>query len=382
MATQDESVRIRLEGRLELLEAALPRYRLLQLKVLSRLRWKQAVRQNAALVRELAEVEPRIDEALAQIFRRAEAEGWKSRSEAVQCANEVKRLRAAVTTRVRALLDGEADGSPLAAQLFALERIAVHTPRLVLPGQRMATAVELLPATLPELKRVAAFGAQLERIFKRPDGLGRALPFEAGELEALEAAWPEGDAALAEAWARVAAIDAAGTLTRYLQRLSRRMPMHAPKNGAEELLHAEFWKTYGLSRLSKLLAPRVSPLTVQPNELFAVARWLWAVERNERARLMLEKSRAALYELAFTLTAVSPGRTTKWDRMESLAEAADEGERDGDVEKLADNLQLLLRVLAQRKPQRGAAPESETLLGLVRALRQLSNLEPRTSNLP
>ena len=372
MASPDQSVRIRLEGRLELLEAALPRYRLLQLKVLNRLRWKQAVRQNAALVRELADIESKVDEALAVVFRRADAEGWKPRSEAVQCANDVQRLRTSVAAKVAALLNTQVHHLPLAQRLLRLEREAVHAPRLVLPGQRMATAVELLPATLPELKKVAAFGARLERIFKRPDGLGRTLPFEAGELEALETAWPEGDAALAEAWARVGAIDATGTLTRYLTRLGRRMPMHAPKNGAEELLHTEFWKSYGLSRLSKLVAPRVSPLTVQPGELFAVTKWLWATERHEPATLSLQTPRAALYQLAYALTAVAPGSfpSSGWDRLEALAVTAGAGELDGDAVRLADNLRLLLRVLAQRKRRSASTPEAETLEGLVGALRR------------
>jgi hypothetical protein len=377
MAVDDHSVRVRLEGRLELLEAARSRYRLLQLKVLGRLRWRQAARQQAALLRELADVEPRVEEALAAVFKRARSEGWGARSEAVHCANEVTRLRDAVGKKLDGLLSPAPASTPLGERLLLLERTAVHAPRLVLPGQRMSTAVELLPATLPELKTVASFGALLERIFKRPDGLGRALPFEPGELEALEEAWPRGEAALAAAWSRISAIDAAGTLTRYLQRLSRRMPMHAAKNGAEELLHTEFWKTYGLSRLTKLVSPRVSPLAIGSHELFPVARWLFAVERDDRARLAvsggLTRPRAALFELAWALTAVSPGEdfpSRAWDRLEALAAAADDGPREGDAEKLADNLRLLLRVLAQSKRARSKGDEGKTLLSLVGALRE------------
>ena len=379
MAADDASVRIRLEGKLELLEAARSRYRLLQLKVLGALRWKQAARKSAGLLRELAEAEPAVESALAAVDRQAQALGLKSRSEAVQCAAEVRRLRSAVGARLHALLDGTTDGLPLSQGLLELEKRAVHAPRLVLPGQRMATAIELLPATLPELVRVAAFGAQLERVFKRPDGLGRALPFEPGELEALEATWAAGEAALAEAWARIAAVDAAGTLTRYLLRLSRRMPMHAPNTGAEQLLATEFWKSYGLSRLSKLVTPRVSPVGVQPHELFAVARWLWAVERDGHARLPatagLSQPRAALYELARALTAVAPGQdfpARAWDRLEALARTAGEVPLDGDGERLADNLRLLLRVLAKEKPRGRAAEGEDSLLALVGALRTLA----------
>jgi hypothetical protein len=379
MPSDDASVRIRLEGRLELLEAARSRYRLLQLKVLGKLRWKQAARQHATLLRELAEAQPAVDAALEVVQRLARAEGLKARSEAAHCATEVLRLRAAVTTKIRGLLKLEDDGQPLAQRLLALEHAAVHAPRLVLPGQRMATAVEVLPATLPGLKQVASFGAQLEQVFKRPDGLGGALPFLPGELEALEAAFPRGEAALAGAWGRVTAIDGAGTLTRYLGRLARRMPMHPPQNGAEQLLAAEFWKSYGLSRLEKLVAARVSPLTVRPGELFGLARWLWAAERDGRAQLegskTMDRPRAALFELAHALTAVAPGEdfsARRWDRLEALAATADEAPLDGDGEKLADNLRLLLRVLANERPRERSAPQDGSLVALVASLRAVA----------
>lgn len=370
----DASIRIRLEGRLELLEATRSRYRLLQLKVLGKLRWKQAVRLEAALVRELAQAEAAVEEALAEVERRADAEGWKPRAEAVRCASEVRRQRAEVARKLARLLDDDAAERSLAENLLALEYQAVHAPRLVLPGQRMATAVEVLPATLPELLQVAKFRAQLEQVFKRPDGLS-TLPFEEGELEALERAFPRGEGALANAWERVLAIDAAGTLTRYLQRLARRMPMHPPANGAEELLAAEFWKSYGLARLEKLVAARVSPLSVRREELFPLAKWLWQLERDRAARLAPAKGlgphRAALFELAQELTAVAPGTRSQavWGRLERLAGQVDAAPHDDDAGRLADNLRLLLRVLAQRKPSRRAGAEEPTLLGLVGALR-------------
>lgn len=372
----DASIRIRLEGRLELLEAARSRYRLLQLKVLGKLRWKQAVRVQAALVRELAQAESAVEEALAQVERRAEAEGWRPRSEAVRCAGEVRLLREEVAQRLARLLDDDQPGRSLAENLLALEYAAVHAPRLVLPGQRMATAIEVLPATLPELVQVAKFRALLERVFKRPDGLA-TLPFGDGELEALERAFPKGEGALANAWERVVAIDAAGTLTRYLQRLARRMPMHPPQNGAEELLAAEFWKSYGLARLEKLVAARVSPLSVRREELFPLARWLWQAERDGAARLYpsrgMDQHRAALFELARELTVISPGAQARseavWGRLERLAGAVDAAPHDEDAGRLADNLRLLLRVLAQRDVSRGARGEATTLLGLVGALR-------------
>jgi hypothetical protein len=378
MVSDDASVRIRLEGRLELLEAARSRYRLLQLKVLGKLRWKQAARQQVTLLRELAQAEAAVDEALDEVDRRARAEGWKSRSQAVQCAAEVQRLRNAVAARVAGLLkDGAAEHS-LAQRLEALEVAAVGAPRLVLPGQRMATAVELLPANLPELKQVAQFASLLEKSFKRPEGLG-ALPFEPGELDALEAAFPQGEAALAAAWARVEAIDAAGTLARYLRRLGRRMPMHPPQNGAEQLLAAEFWKSYGLSRLGNLVAARVSPLEVQAHELFAVARWLWAVEREPQARLETEgtlgQPRAALFQLAHALTAVGPGQRLPpraWERLEALAAAVGQAPLEEDGEKLADNLRLLLHLLSEGAQGGRAAPGTDSLRSLVGALRALA----------
>lgn len=377
LADDDDSVRIRLEGRLELLEAARSRYRLLQLKVLGRLRWKLAARRNAVLLREVAQEQAHVDEALAHVERRAAAEGWKPRSEAVRCAREVRALKDGLDARAAALLEASL-ATTFAERLLEVERVALRSPRLILPGQRMATALELLPASLPELREVAAFGALLERAFKRPEGVGPLLPFEPGELEGLEERFPAGEAALAAAWGRIRPVDQAGTLGRYLARLSRRMPMHPPKNGVEALLAAEFWKSYGLARLNKLVAARVSPLEARPHELFPVARWLWKLERGDAAPLAasatLPPGRAALFELARELLAQPPGRASSpraWDRLEEHAARAQGAATDPDAAKLADNLRLLLRVLS--RDRRGGAPQgAETLRDLVAALRSLA----------
>jgi hypothetical protein len=382
MADDDDSIRIRLEGRLELLEAALARYRLLQLKALDKFNWKAAVRKNAALLREASESEEAVAAALELLERRARAEDWPPRSEALQCAADVRRAREALTRRASKVLGQHSRHHALSDALLTIERRALLSPRLVLPGQRMATAIELLPLTLPGVRELAAYERELERFFKRPEGLGNALPFESKELARLEQLYPKGEAALFWAWSRIRDIDEAGTLTRYLARLARRTPTHAPKNGAEVLLAAEFWKTYGLARLKKLAEARLSPLEVRPHELFAVVRWLCDVERDPAARLSATTSvprpRAALFELARALTAVTPGQSFPnrgWDRLEALADTAMLDEHSPDVEKLSDNLRLLLRVLSNGKVQRRPIEGETSLLSLVGALRAVAARE-------
>lgn len=382
MDDDDDSIRIRLEGRLELLEAALARYRLLQLKALDRFNWKAAVRRNAALLREVSQSEEAVTAALAALERRAQAEDWPPRSEARRCAAEVQRVRAGLARRAAKVLGENSRHHALFDALLTIEKRALLSPRLVLPGQRMATAVELLPLALPGVKELADYGAELERVFKRPDGLGSALPFDAKELARIEQLYPKGEAALFWAWSRIRDIDEAGTLTRYLTRLARRTPTHPPKNGAEVLLAAEFWKTYGLARLKKLVEARLSPLEVRQHELFGVARWLCEVERDPAARLPatagVPRPRAALFELARALTAVTPGQSFPsrgWDRLEALADTAMRDENSPDVEKLADNLRLLLRVLSNGKVQRRPIAETDSLLSLVGALRAVANKE-------
>ena len=375
MSETDDAHRTRLEGRAELLEATLLRYRALK-HVLGAVRWRARVRAQATLLREVARTQPRVDEALAAVARKAAAEGWSPRDDVVRCAREVSALRDTLARLARRRLGPRAAAAPLGEQLEALERAAVVAPRLVLPGQRWPTAIEVLPASLPELEAAARFGALLEGLFKRPLPPAGRLGFQEGELEALEAAWPAGEAALEAAWARVRQVDAAGTLQRYLRRRARRMPLHPPRNGAEQLLFTEFWAQVAQARLAEALEARVSPVVPQDAERFALLRWLWRHERDGAARLEAPEvpdARAGLLELAHALLHLAPGArwsAATWQRLRTYAARADRGPPDEDAARLRDNLRLFLRVLARGRAGGWAEPDPATLVGLVDALQQ------------
>ena len=373
----DEKVhRTRLEGRAELLEATLLRYRALA-NALRSLRWKQAVQRNAALLQETAGRQAEVDEALEAVEHRARREGWSRRSTVVRCADEVRALRDELQVRSGRRL-GRSAPPTLSERLVALERAVLEAPRVVLPGQRWATAVAVLPATLPEVRGLQSLTAVFAPVFKRPAPLGRLLPYEAGELEALEEALARAHPHLERAWARVRQVDAAGTVTRHLQRRARRMPTHPPANGAERLLEAQFWLDLGLARLEEQVAQRVSPLTLREGELLPVARWLWAAERG-RARLAaagpLSEGRAGLFELAYALLTLAPGRAAGagvWAALEDCAERADLAPPDEDFARLRDNLRLFFKVVAKEKTSARAGGEAGSLRELVVALRRLA----------
>ncbi|MHB8876951.1 MAG: hypothetical protein ACYC8T_24915, partial [Myxococcaceae bacterium] len=193
-ADADDGYRLRLEGRAELLEAARLRYRAL-LTMLRALRWRARLRKNAALLRETAGAQGAVDEALESATRRAKAERWPARASMSRCLVEVAKLRAALS-KVAARRLGGAEPS-LGAALSRLEALALAGPRKVRPGQRWAIALEVLPSSLPALRRCASFGARLEQLFGRPAGEGDTLPFDAAEAQALSSDWVEGEAALA-----------------------------------------------------------------------------------------------------------------------------------------------------------------------------------------
>jgi hypothetical protein len=75
---------------------------------------------------------------------------------------------------------------------------------------------------------------------------------------------------------------------------------------------------------------------------------------------------------------VTPGQSFPnrgWDRLEALADTAMLDEHSPDVEKLSDNLRLLLRVLSNGKVQRRPIEGETSLLSLVGALRAVAARE-------
>ncbi len=390
MAQDDDAQRVQLEGRAELLEATRLRYRAL-VAMLGALRWRARLRKDARLVREVARVQPEVDAALEVVAHKAAAAGWSASSEVLRCEREVRALRERIDALVARRLGDDVVDAPLGERLAHLEERLLTAPRVVLPGQRWAAALEVLPDELPDLPTAQRTAFVLEGCFSRPLVAGAKLPFTRAELDAAERAWDEGTAALEALWRRVGAVDRLGTLRRYLEGRARRLPLHRPRNGPETLLFAEFWRGVTAARLDELVATRLSPLSCREGERFLLARWLLAREVDPDARLAavgLSDGRAGLFELALELSVLPVDRartSAAWRRVLGRAQRADQAKGDESWAALQDQLRLLLRIVAgpvpgralppleraagRRAPSPPPTPEPDTLAGLVQALR-------------
>ncbi len=363
-----DSFRARLEGRLELLETARTRYRAL-LPMVRSLRWRTRLRKNAALLRETARSQPEVERALRAALRRASAEGWPQRSEAVRVLEDVKKQSGALREAVCRRLHVDDEGQGLSWLLERLEAEAVTGPRTILPGQRWATALELLPANLAEVRAAAEFGDFLEHLFKRPFEPDGRLPLTKAEAEALCSRWASGEAALAALFRRVERVDRTGSLWRRLRKKARRAPLRPPRNGPEHLLHAAFWHELARARLNDIVRHRLSPLEPSDEELWPVLVWLCAREEDDGIPLtgVTPDGRAALFELAYALWYGLESRRKSagnWAALSELASRADALDGDADLARMRDTLRLFLRI-------RGGDDSGQSLTELVEAARSV-----------
>lgn len=399
MRVDDADLRVRLEGRAELLSATRLRYRAL-VNALKGLRWKHKLRRARDVVEEVARAQPEVDEALRHALKRAAAERWPDDAELVRCLKEVQALRAELARLVEERLSGDEEPrSHLGTKLLRLAEHVLFAPWLVLPGERWALAGQLLsPSLFPAVGAALAFGVAVEHLFSRPLEPGHLLPFELDEWEALASGWPQGVAALDAALACLAKVDVTGGLQRAVLRRARHVPRVAHATGLQQVLHAHFWRTTALARVDEVLAVRLAPASARPHERFPLFRYLLRRERDALARLADEgvpARRAALLELAHELTALPqerPATIGGWDALLSRAVLADEDPDEVDWPKVRDNLRLLVRVVSRPEkslpplyrslaregssPQRAASPAVPTLNGLLRALRERSDTLP------
>lgn len=378
MLAEDTSYRVRLEGRAELLDKTRLRYRALK-QMLGSLLWRRKLRRNEPLLREVIALQPRVDQALGVVEKKAAAEGWLEGSETLKCAREVDELKHFVYRLMGRKLK-RAAARTFSERLMQLERLAVAGPRRVYPGERWKTALEALPLWLPEVEQLKRFGEVTESLFKRPYIASQRLPFTGPEVARLEAIWPEGEAALTTTWARLAGVDTTDGVARMLKRRAGRTPMKLPQNGPEMLMRAEFWRNYALARLRELTAARISPVQLADGELLPVARWLAERERSALTQLTgLPESRAGLISLAAELwLAVAQKSPNLLEQLYDQARAADQTlQDDADLGRLRDNLRMMLAVLGRdtRRPLDRRAKryeqrqETSTLAGMVSELR-------------
>jgi hypothetical protein len=380
LLAEDASYRVRLEGRAELLEKTLLRYRALQKVLRGAFGWRRKLTRNEELVREVTAVQPRVEEALRLVEHKAQVEGWLAKSATLSCAREVRALEQSLYRLMgKKLKDGK--GLSFAERLSGLEQLAVAGPRRVLPTERWKTALEALPARLSELQQVARFGSALEALFKRPFATAPgSLPFTVAELAELEALWAQGEAALEKAWARAAAVDTTGGVLKTLRRRARRAPLKEPHLGPELLLHAEFWKNVARVRLRELSQQMISPVTLLDPELLPVMRWLAQRQAGAEPLLELPPARAGLIGLSAELWLAvhrRGGDARFWERLQEQAGEADRAlYADPDFVQLRENVAMFLRVLTHEnrkplEPSRGRRDAPKTLAGMVAELRQL-----------
>lgn len=357
-----DSLRERLEERADLLEATRLRYRALGSMVRAFF-WRERVRANLELLREVVRAEPEVEATLEAVHRRAAAERWPPRSAPMRLLAELARWRRVLERALRKRLAPQQPLPSLAESLLRLEEQVLAAGPLL--GQRLwSQATELLPRNLPELRTAAAAAEVLERIFKRPLSAD-ALPFTSEEATALCQALSVADATLASLWARLRRYDPKGRVHELLRHRSRRAPLQPPRSGPELLLYAAFWQGLALSRLQALLESRLGPLSVAEEELPTLLSWLVARESSAEARLpasaQLSEGRAALLELAAELATLSrsvesPHSEAAWARLEAAAWRA-RSASGPDVERLRQALRFFIRLRGQsRTPARLFSP--------------------------
>lgn len=397
MATHPDTLRARLEDRADLLEASRLRYRGLR-GLLNAFFWRDRLRVNLELLREVALAQAEVDATLAAVERRATAEGWPRDLAPVKLLEEVRHLREEVARAVERRLAPGAPADSLGAAMLRLEEQVLAATGPLLGRRAWARAVELLPRNLPELRAACAAAEVFERLFKRPIPEG-ALPFNAAEADALCRALPLAEAALQALWERLERFDAEGRVRTFLQRRVRRAPVRAPRSGPELMLHAAFWQDVARERLGEVLEARLSPVAAREAEVPELLVWLAAGEQSAEARLEarggMSEGRAGLFELAAELTRLSQARPTgvwneelAWARLGAAAVRAKD-ETGPDVDRVREALQLFIRLRGHARtparlfsPARAAVAPSEVsgdvkdLPGLVHTARSVVHSSP------
>lgn len=364
-------MRIRLEGRAELLDATRLRFRAL-VDALKSWRWRARLRRNAQLLQEVVRVQDQVDAALEVVLKRARLEGWPAGLFVMRHLAEVNQLRGELLTLVSKRLDRPLPPEALRPGIEALETQVLTAPRLVLPGQRWSTALEVLPSNVPELIRAVAFARKAELLFGRPSQGPARLPMSIDELDDFIERWSDGVASLEGVWQRLVRIDATGSLVRFLRKRARRTLTSPPKSGPELLLYAEFWKTMAVSRMDQVLNDLLSPVSWKEPERFALLRWLWHREHNLTTTAGLnDEPREALFEVAATLSQLPKALERAplvLGGLIPIARQADRLRETEDWKRVHDELQLLVRVVWAPKKRR--LPETQgSLEELIRQLR-------------
>ncbi|MCP3141698.1 hypothetical protein [Pyxidicoccus xibeiensis] len=153
-----EDLRRQLEGRLELLEAMLPRYRSLSDALKGR-RWQRRLRERASFVEEVLARDAACLEAMERATRRAELESWPKDSPVLKTVQQVRKCREVLEARVHerlASLTVVSGAASLELELRQLEAL-VRTPVsfALEPGESFSQLVGYSGRTLQTLLGIA-----------------------------------------------------------------------------------------------------------------------------------------------------------------------------------------------------------------------------------
>jgi hypothetical protein len=334
MRPTDAQLRRALEDSLPLLEATRLRYRALR-NILRAWLWHGRFRRNGDLVREVIRSQPEVDTALDRALDRARTERWP-RVRVTRLLEEVADLREELERLTAWRLDAEP--GPLAARLSALETAVVRAAYAgKAPRRRRAAAREMLPADLPALGAAAEASRPLEALAKSPSsappGGAEALRL-AGALEATQRH-------LDEAWERVAQTDPGGTVLRYLERRSRRLPLRPQRDGPDALMRATFWLRTSRARLRQALNSALPGIEMSDAELPSIVSWLWGERPLESG---WSAGRLAALELsqALAFARADPASAARWppEEWERLRAAAGRAAADASAAALRAELYL------------------------------------------
>jgi len=403
VASSTHNLRERLEGRWDVLEVTRLRYRAL-VEMLRAWSWRDRLRRNLPLVHQVVLAQTVVDGVLERTLRRAEAEAWPAGDTTTRLLREVESLRRQLCEQLqRRLGDKPGPGVPLLPeQLLELENVLAsqYRPQASRPW---ASALSVLPWSLPELIRASERGELLERLMKRPLDLEQARPFSAEEVALLSRTVPEAENALQAVWNRVDKLEPTGDLRRFLVQRSRRAPLRPPRSGPEALLRAAFWLDYTRAAIRRWVEARVVPVAVADCELWPLLRWLHALQLEPASRLpsseTLSEGRAGLFELAHELArssrrvvpaALPPAEMknrlseeltdSRWDRLVDRARRAEPVRDTSDASAVRHVLTRFIRMRAADRASQMAALEESTLEALVNRAAASSGEEDSARN--
>lgn len=324
LASPTDDLRTRLEGRAEVLEATVERYRALR-RDLASLLWRDRLRAEPSRLHQVVLAQPFIDEVLDVALRRMNEEQWPVSAAMTATLQEAALLRDALRALAAKRLGEPASNAPLTALLASLE--------LELTAGRKDAAA-LLPLSLPAVLEVAEVGDALARLLNRPLDANAARPLPPAILARLATVLPQAETALEQIWSRVELADPSGELRADLNVRSREAPPVQVNDGVEAVLRAAFWVRYARTFLVHLLDRRAAPVEVDARLVPHVARWLaehdtQAGKGDDRLRLAttdrLGVPAAAFISLAVELNDGLPQHpaSARWPYLLALAEDAE-----------------------------------------------------------